>query len=279
MKPIAVAALLVLVAAFIYGWQMGNLGSRLELNRVLVNAPPQFDRDPAMRDAIRDIVSTALDQDPSVNWSPDDRTEAGHSLELLVGDVVKLGQEQRREVLVRLIPSNGEPPIDAVGYGKEPHRLVGSVENGFRDGWVHLVWRLEMMDKTEAELITILPEATDKRQRLFLITRLGALKAKAAVEPLVALLKKTQDDEITLRLIGTLAQIGDDRAVEAMIGTTRLKDEIFMVQVVYAIGGIGGRLAEGFLVTLASGHPSPRVVNAARRMLDEGKAPATQNPR
>ena len=246
MKPIAVAALLVLVAAFIYGWQMGHLGSQLELNRVLVNAPPQFDRDPAMRDAIRDIVSTALDRDPTVNWSPDDRTEAGHSLELVVGDVVKLGQEQRREVLVRLIPSNGEPPIDAVGYGKEPHRLVGSVENGFRDGWVHLVWRLGDDGQDGSRAHYHFAGGHGQASAPLLITRLGALKAKAAVEPLVALLKKTQDDEITLRLIGTLAQIGDDRAVEAMIGTTRLKDEIFMVQVVYAIGGIGGRLAEGF---------------------------------
>jgi hypothetical protein len=64
-----------------------------------------------------------------------------------------------------------------------------------------------------------------------------------------------------------------------MIATTRFKDEVFVVQVIYAVGGIGGRMAEAFLVTLASGHPSPRVQNAARRMLDEGTKPSAQNPR
>ncbi len=281
MKKAAIPVLVLVVVATLaaLGWHQGYFGSRLELNRVLVNAPSHFDQDPALRDAIRDMVASALDQDSAVNWSPEYRTEEGYSLELQVGDVVEVAGEQRREVLVRLIPASGEPPIDAMGYGKEPHRLVGSVENGFRDGWVHVIWRLEMLQKPGAELLTLLPGATDKRQRLFLITRLGELKESKALEPLVALLKTEEDNDIILRLIGTLAQIGDDRAVEAMIASTRLKDEIFMVQVVYAIGGIGGRMAEGFLVTLASGHPSPRVKNAARRMLDEGKAPAAQNPR
>jgi|MDSW01.1.fsa_nt_gb hypothetical protein len=276
MKKAAVPVLVIGVVAFLaaYAWQSGYLGSRLELNRVLVNAPSHFDQDPAMRDAIRDMVASALDQNPAVYWSPDKTTEHGHSLELQVRDVVEVAGEQRREVLVRLIPANGDPPIDAMGFGKEPHRLVGSVEHGFRDGWTHVIWRLDLLKKPVSELLTILPTATEKRKRLFLITRLGELKALDAVEPMITLLKAEQDDDIVLRLIGTLAQIGDDRAVEAMIATTRLKDEIFMVQVVYAIGGIGGRMAEGFLVTLASGHPSPRIKNAARRMLDEGKDPA-----
>ena len=272
-KAALMVGVVVLVALAVYGWQQGYLGPRLELNRVLVNAPSHFDRDPAMRDAIRDMVAASLDQDPRVDWSPESTSDAGHSLELQVGDVVEVQGEQRREVLVRLIPANGNPPIDAMGYGNEPHRLVGSVEHGFRDGWAHVRWRLEHLQKPVSELLALLPTTQDKRQRLFLITRLGELRSREAVEPMIALLKQEQDDATILRLIGSLAQIGDDRAVEAMIGSTRLKDEIFMVQVVYAIGGIGGRMAEGFLVTLASGHPSPRVKNAARRMLDEGKAP------
>lgn len=281
MKKTAIPILVLVAVAMLaaYAWHQGYLGARLELNRVLVNAPAHFDRDPAMRDAIRDMVASALDQDPAVNWSPDYTTEQGHSLELQVRDVVEVAGEQRRQVLVRLIPASGDPSIDAMGYGNDPHLLVGSVEHGFRDGWVHVVWRQEQLTKPVADLVGLLASTTDKRKRLFLITRLGELKAKDAVDLLIRILKEGPDDDISLRLIGTLAQIGDDRAVEAMIATTRLKDEIFMVQVVYAIGGIGGRMAEGFLVTLASGHPSPRVKNAARRMLDEGKAPPEQNPR
>jgi len=280
MKKAAVPALVLVVVGLFtaYLWHGGLLGDRIELNRVLVNAPVHFDRDPAMRDAIRAMVESSLDQHKQVNWSPGAATEQGHSLELRVGDVVGFQGEQRREVVVRLIPASGEPPLEAMGFGREPHRLVGSVEHGFRDGWERVLWRNKIKSWSAQRLVALLQATSDKRKLLFLVTRLGEMKALNSVDSLVKMLKAEKDDDIALRLIGSLAQIGDDKAVSSMIATTRLKDEIFVVQVVYAIGGIGGRMAEGFLVTLASGHPSPRVKNAARRMLDEGMKPSEQNP-
>lgn len=281
MKKAAVPALVLVVVAtlFAYIWEGGYLGPRIELNRVLVNAPAHFDRDTAMREAIRAMVESELDQDKLVNWSPDDIGEQGHSLELRVGDVMEFQGEQRREVLVRLIPASGEAPLEAMGLGKEPHRLVGSVQHGFRDGWAHVLWRRDRMGWSSIQLVQALQNTPDKRERLFLVNRLGEMRALDAVDALVKLLQVEQESEVLLRLIGALAQIGDDKGVEAMIATTRLKDEGFVVQVIYAVGGIGGRMAEAFLVTLASGHPSPRVQNAARRMLDEGIKPSAQNPR
>ncbi|MBT6180076.1 MAG: HEAT repeat domain-containing protein [Deltaproteobacteria bacterium] len=281
MQKAAIPALLLVVVAtlFAYLWNSGYLGPRIQLNKVLVNAPAHFDRDTAMREAIRAMVESELGQDKLVNWSPDDIGEEGHALELRVGDVVEFKGEQHREVLVRLIPESGEPPLEAMGLGKEPHRLVGSVQHGFRDGWAHVLWRRERISWTSSQLIEALQNTEDKRQRLFLVNRLGETRALDAVDVLVEMLKVEEDDGVLLRLIGALAQIGNDKGVKAMIATTRLKDEAFVVQVVYAVGGIGGKMAEAFLVTLASGHPSPRVQNAARRMLDEGTKPSAQNPR
>ena len=281
MKKAAVPALVLVVVATLsaYLWQAGYLSSRIEVNKVLVNAPAHFDRDTALREAIRAMVESELDQNKLVNWSPGDIDEEGHALELRVGDVVEFQGEQRREILVRLIPANGDTPLEAMGMGKEPHKLVGSVEHGFRDGWAHVIWRRDRMAWPVLELVKALENTPDKRDRLFLVNRLGELRAAEAVDGLVKMLQVEQDNDVLLRLIGALAQIGEDKGVEAMIATTRLKDEIFVVQVVYAVGGIGGRMAEAFLVTLASGHPSPRVQNAARRMLDEGTKPSAQNPR
>lgn len=246
-------------------------GPKTEVNKVLINAPVQFDRDTALRESIRGRVELALDEDSGIRWNPNRATALGHSVEIRVGDVTEFQNAPKREVMVRLIPADGSITWQAIGYGHEPHDLALSVEHGFRDGWKRVVWQQSVADAPVVELLSLLAAESEKRNILYLISRLGERRAAESVSTLVAMLMETEDNDISLRLIGSLAQIGDDQAVEAIIATTRLKDELFMVQVVYAIGGMGGRLAEGFLVTLAGGHPSARVQNAARRALDAGK--------
>ncbi|MEZ4271670.1 MAG: hypothetical protein R3C68_09635 [Myxococcota bacterium] len=61
--------------------------------------------------------------------------------------------------------------------------------------------------------------------------------------------------------------IGDRTAVEPLIDLTKRKDAGFVLQIVAL--ALAERNAEGFLVTLASGHPSEDVQRGAKDALDE----------
>jgi HEAT repeat protein len=77
----------------------------------------------------------------------------------------------------------------------------------------------------------------------------------------------TEDSGVAMRMIGALAQIGDERAVPALIELARSTDSIATARLVHYIGDIGGSEAEGFLLTLESGHEDVRVREAARDAL------------
>jgi HEAT repeat protein len=68
--------------------------------------------------------------------------------------------------------------------------------------------------------------------------------------------------------VGALAQIGDARAVGPLIDAAQRGDPGFTARVARVVGDIGGAEAEGYLLTLASGHPDARVRRAAREALE-----------
>ena len=100
-----------------------------------------------------------------------------------------------------------------------------------------------------------------------------------AVPALSNQLKDETDPATLLRIVGALAEIGDERAVGPLIELTRQKDDYFVLQVIYAVGTIGGRTAEGFLVTVAGCHGSEHVRQVAEAILKErtGNPPTKQN--
>jgi hypothetical protein len=111
-------------------------------------------------------------------------------------------------------------------------------------------------------------ESKDPRVRDQAVRVLGERKSRAAVPALLARLKE-EDPRIAHRIVGALAQIGDERAVPALIDLSSASDPVLTSRLARFVGDIGGPEAEGYLQTLASGHPDPRVRAAAQEALDD----------
>lgn len=117
--------------------------------------------------------------------------------------------------------------------------------------------------------------STDARVREHAIRVLGDRRARAAVPALVARLRE-EDPRLATRIVGALAQIGDERAVPALIDLSRSADPAATARLARIVGDIGGAEAEGYLLTLESGHQDRRVRSAAREALAEMKARADE---
>jgi HEAT repeat protein len=115
----------------------------------------------------------------------------------------------------------------------------------------------------------------DLRVREHAVRVLGEHRASEAVPALLAQLQR-EDARLAHRVVATLAQIGDPRAVPALIDLSQSTDPTAGLRIVRFIGDIGGAEAEGYLLTLSSGHPDPRMRQAAREALDELEARAKE---
>jgi HEAT repeat protein len=118
-------------------------------------------------------------------------------------------------------------------------------------------------------------ESRDARVRDHAVRVLADRKSAAAVP---AIIERLRDDDraVVRRAIGALAQIGDERAVAPLIELSQSDDPALTARVARLIGDIGGAEAEGYLLTIESGHPDPRVRAAAREALGELRARAQQ---
>lgn len=114
-------------------------------------------------------------------------------------------------------------------------------------------------------------KAADPRVRDHAMSTLADRKSPAAVP---ALLEKLKDPDVDVvhRAVGALAQIRDQRAVDPLIEISRRGDGAFTARIARIVGDIGGAEAEGYLLTLESGHPDPRVRRAAGEALAELQA-------
>jgi hypothetical protein len=77
------------------------------------------------------------------------------------------------------------------------------------------------------------------------------------------------DTSLALQAVGALVALGDPRAVIVLTDLTHRKSPTFVRQIVFAVGAIGGREAEAYLFTVASGHSDPAVQQAAKQALQE----------
>jgi len=119
------------------------------------------------------------------------------------------------------------------------------------------------IDRLIAEL-----DAPDARVRDQAVRVLADRKSSAAVPALIERLRD-DDPDVVSRAIGALAQIGDPRAVEPLIEVSYDADPGFTGRVARIIGDIGGPDAEGYLLTLESGHPDAGVRRSAGEALAE----------
>jgi hypothetical protein len=196
--------------------------------------------------------------------------KADHTLHLTAGPVVSgvASEEPGRPVELRLRPRRAGREYRAVGRGLPLAEIDASVMTGFDDAWPVIETQRWLDLSADPRLIDSL-DHPDPRMRDFVIQRLGERQSVAAVEPLCRRLGAEPQPELVLRAVGALVAIGDERAVQPLIELTRRKDPRFVVQVVFALGAIGGRTAQGYLVTLASGHPVEAVRTSAAQALEE----------
>lgn len=123
-----------------------------------------------------------------------------------------------------------------------------------------------------------------RRIRDFAIRLAGQRRAKELTGALCERLQAEPEADLVLRIVGSLVQIGDASAVSPLVELTKKKHPIFINQIVFAVAQIGGQEAEAYLDTLAAGHPSDQVRNAAKTALNElldrkGQQGMSQNDR
>lgn len=122
------------------------------------------------------------------------------------------------------------------------------------------------------------PGAESARAQLQAVAleRLVAVRAPGTDAVLLGSLQRALEDEASpydrelgLRAVGGLVALGDNNAVLPLIDLAQRRAPVFVRQLVYAIGALGGRHAAGYLVTMASGHPDHQVREAARQAVVE----------
>ncbi len=102
-------------------------------------------------------------------------------------------------------------------------------------------------------------------------------KDAAAIPVLIGELG-SEDDDLQLKAIGELVELKATEAVPKLIDLTQAhnasqpSDPHLQIQVVYALGSIGGDEAEAFLYTMGSGHPDAAIRRAASEASSELRA-------
>lgn len=127
--------------------------------------------------------------------------------------------------------------------------------------------QLAALGKTDAQLVADL-KSEDLRPREYALRVLAERHNPAAVPVLLEKLKSQDADEVR-RSIGLLVELRDPRAVPPLIDLARGKDPLFLREIVYALGAIGGDEAEAYLYTMQEGHDQPAIRDAAKQALEE----------
>jgi len=238
------------------------------VGRIIIDAPRSFDSATSLRDGLRAHVERLLADDGSVTYDPKDR-DASHLVSLRIAeDLPEPGADRGALVmLVRLKPF-GDGSLYEVPVRVGPGDPVSALPAAFDEGWKVTRRERELDAAKDPKLIAALAD-DDPRIRDFVTVRLGDRKSKAAVPALCDRLVSEPRPELVLRAVGALVSIKDPRAVEPIIALGKRREDEFVLQTLYAVGAIGGRVAEAYLVTVASGHPNEAVRRGAEQALAE----------
>ena len=199
--------------------------------------------------------------------------------------IVSNAQEAEVGVIVELWRAEGEGRLMAEGVGQAPFALDGeapeaSVEEASRQAAFQRALRqalgkaldahrlqLEALGKKTADLIADL-ESSDMRRRDYAIRALSERREESSVEPLIARLSEDEEPALVLRAAGALGNLGDARAIPALIEAAERESLPAKAALLAIIALIGGPTAEGYLFVLSGGHPSEDVRRLARLHLD-----------
>jgi HEAT repeats len=127
--------------------------------------------------------------------------------------------------------------------------------------------QLDALDRSDATLVKDLA-SPDGRVHDAALDVLAARKHPRAVAPLIERLQ-SEDGLVVRRAMGALVEMRATQAVPGLIDLSRGKEASFQRELVFAIGAIGGDEARAYLYTVAQGHDSPGVREAAERALEE----------
>ena len=240
----------------------------LVIGRIALNTPPELDNLGPERDVLRQALQKHLDAAPALRFAPDSRS-ASHVLQLNIGDeVVTSDGVTRRPLQLALRPLQDGAEFLVEAEPQVQTQLLDTVLAGVETGFKSIDSMRKLDVARDPELLAALT-SPDPRLRQFAVERAGTRRLPAAVQPLCDLLRDESNARLVLKAIGSLVAIGDARAVEPLIELAHQKDNAFVLQIVFAVGAIGGRTAEAYLVTVASGHPDEQVQRAAQDALTE----------
>ncbi|MEM6733273.1 MAG: HEAT repeat domain-containing protein [Myxococcota bacterium] len=237
------------------------------VQRVVLSLPNSIDADAKTRERIRSDVKNELQKD-DLTLVTDDDSKATHLVRVEVAGVLDpVAREERPGVIVQLRSFSKGAILEAVGHSKNEDRAEFVVD-GFSDAWSIITTRRLLQVAPERDILASL-QSSDLRVRAAAISLLGERKIGAGVEPLCDILANEENELLVLRAVGALIALGDPAAIDPLIELARNKDPRFVLQVVFAVGAIGGQTARGYLVTLASGHPVESVRRGAQDALEE----------
>ncbi|MCB9645514.1 MAG: hypothetical protein H6730_02795 [Deltaproteobacteria bacterium] len=107
-------------------------------------------------------------------------------------------------------------------------------------------------------------------RRLLAVDAAGQRRLAAAAPALIALVRDPeQPPNLVVAGVGALVAMRATDAAGAIIDACRDRPAEYVVQMIYALGALGGREAEAYLFTVQSGHPHPEVRAAAAQALEE----------
>lgn len=224
------------------------------------------------------------------SWRRTDGRRLHCRLELVLArespsQIVSHAQEAEVGVVVELWRAEGLPRLTAEGVGRVPFQPGDANEapdmaraeraaaferalgQALRQALDDHALQLAAIEKRTSELVADL-DSLDARRRDYAIRALGERRAREAIDPLIAHLSEDEEPELVLRAAGALGNLGDERAIPALIEAAERESLPAKASLLAIIAHVGGSMAEGYLFTLSTGHPSEDVRRLARLQLD-----------
>lgn len=130
---------------------------------------------------------------------------------------------------------------------------------------------------TDDELLALLDGADPDRSQLAL-ELLAARRHPKALAPLLSQLR-SDDDARAVWALGALVTLGDPRSARPIIQAAERRNDAFLLEALYALGSLGGEDAVAYLFMIDSGHPDPRIQEAARESLELARRRADEPSR
>lgn len=172
----------------------------------------------------------------------------------------------------RLHASGVRPMPDA------PEAVVPAVIDAARDALVGLeaVRVVEALDRRAVVARLAGPEGPALEAAIDRVRDEAIVEARAPLLARLAL--DTLELDRRLRVVGALVPIADVAVARALVASARGQPPAYVSALVFALSRVGGREAEAYLFTVASGHPDERLRASARAALDELTRRSPPNP-